>query len=523
MSGKDDPFGSGGKTVIRPMPGGGMPRPGGPSDDTWAPPPASVPRPGGQPGPSQPSWSPAAPYPPQEPTRIGGGSTDWTQTGQTQQRNLFPEYGAAPAAPTPPARGSIPLAVALSAPAGKPGISANPITSAAAPLLILLGRLRLLIIDMQARPLMDHVASQLEEFERNLTAAGIDAHDIRVAKYALAGTADDIVQNLPGTDRHVWLQFSMLARFFQVRTSGVGFFEELAKILQNPVNRYDLLELMHACLSLGFEGQYRGSQNGANDLARLRNEVYQTLRRVRSRQDDEISPRWRGIALRMRNMGSGLPLWIAGAAAAVLLLAAFFGFRILLGNDVDAAVGRLVALTPTTPITLERAVFEPAVIPDVRDQTQLERIRGKLADDIAGGEMSIESVGDVIMVNVSNALLFDSGKAEVREEFAPLAQRIAEALDVEPGTITVRGHTDNVPLSGTGRFKSNHDLSVARATAVGEALTPYLAAADRIVVEGKGELEPVADNATAEGRALNRRVQVMIPREETLEQQGAAL
>ena len=124
---------------------------------------------------------------------------------------------------------------------------------------------------------MNHVADAITEFEKKIQDAGVPKEDVQVAKYALCGTADDIVQNLPGTDRHVWMQYSMLARFFQVRTSGVGFFEELNKILANPAPRYDLLELMHACLSLGFEGQYRGAAGGDTELQRVRRDVYQTL------------------------------------------------------------------------------------------------------------------------------------------------------------------------------------------------------------------------------------------------------
>jgi len=67
----------------------------------------------------------------------------------------------------------------------------------------------------------------------------------------------------------------------------------------------------------------------------------------------------------------------------------------------------------------------------------------------------------------------------------------------------------------TSAFKSNYDISVARAKAVAKLITPKLGEPSRVVVEGKGEDEPVADNATAEGRAKNRRVNVMIRREET--------
>src|SRR4029079_7397931 len=203
----------------------------------------------------------------------------------------------------------IPLDVALRATDAVEFSAVNPITQAAAPLLILLGRLRLQLVDMQAVPLMTHVARAITEFEKKVVAMGGQPQEAQVAKYALCGTADDIVQNLPGTDRHVWLQYSMLAQFFGVRTSGIGFFEELNKALANPAPHYNLLELMHACLLLGFEGQYRGIAGGDNDLQRVRRDVYEALRRVKARVDEEISPRWRGMTLRMQDLTTRVPLW----------------------------------------------------------------------------------------------------------------------------------------------------------------------------------------------------------------------
>ena len=76
--------------------------------------------------------------------------------------------------------------------------------------------------------------------------------------------------------------------------------------------------------------------------------------------------------------------------------------------------------------------------------------------------------------------------------------------------------TDNVKPRKSSAFKSNFDLSVARAKAVETIIAPQFKDASRITVDGKGEDEPIADNATPEGRARNRRVDVMIPREETL-------
>jgi type VI secretion system protein ImpK len=144
-----------------------------------------------------------------------------------------------------------------------------------------------------------------------------------------------------------------------------------------------------------------------------------------------------------------------------------------------------------------------------------------LADEIKAGGMAVEPSGDQIVVRVNNLILFASGKADVKDEFGPAAQRIAAALDKEPGPIHVIGHTDNVKPKLSSAFKSNHDLSVARAKSVEAALAPSLSDPSRLMIDGKGDLEPIGDNKTAEGRAQNRRVEIMIPKEETLQQVSA--
>lgn len=533
MSGKDDPFGSGGKTVIRPNPAGRArsdqqrPAPGPspgvppPSSATIAgtpyspqPPPAQgfpqAPGRSPHPAPGSPSYPPYSPMP-GDTARYGmPDPDDWMSSGKANV--FFPNAGPQEAPPTPIEK--IPLEVALNARDGGEYSASNPITAAAAPLLILLGRLRLMIIDMQAVPLMTHVAQEIRDFEKKAGQAGASAEDVMVAKYALCGTADDIVQNLPGTDRHVWMQYSMLAQFFQVRTSGVGFFEELKKILANPAPRYDLLELMHACLSLGFEGQYRGAAGGDVQLQRWRRDVYQTLRHLKIRNDDDISPRWQGMAKLMRNVGAVVPLWVIAGVSGAALVGIYFLLRFIISADGEALAARLMALNPGEPVTIERAAFVPFSGPDLTDTTQLQRIRAALADDIKAGGLDVVAVGENIVVQVNNLLLFASGRADVRKEFEPVAARIAAALDKEPGPIHVIGHTDNVKPKASGAFKSNFDLSVARAKAVEKIIGPKLTDPGRVSAEGRGEDEPIESNKTQEGRAKNRRVEVMIPRAE---------
>ena len=172
-------------------------------------------------------------------------------------------------------------------------VAASPLMRAAASLLLLLGRLRASLARAGAGQLMDQVAQAIQQFEIDARAAGAPGDQIETAKYALAATADDIVQNLPSEDSRVWTQYSMLVRFFNERMGGVRFFKELDRAKQNPAVNLGLLEVMHACLSLGFEGVYRAS-GGPGALQGIRRDLYETIRRAQPKTIEDLSPHWRG-------------------------------------------------------------------------------------------------------------------------------------------------------------------------------------------------------------------------------------
>ncbi|TSE02801.1 type VI secretion system protein TssL [Mesorhizobium intechi] len=499
MSSKDDPSEPAGKTVIR------------------APRPRQKPR-------VAPDAS-GAPSPARESTVFDPGLGRQMPPGWSSGTVVFQDggHGAEPAAAPALQQDAL-----LHATAGVKYAATNPILAAAAPLLMLFGQLRLIPVERQAAALAEHIADAIETFDHTIAKAGIGEEDARIAKFALCETADDLVGNLPWPNKETWLQHSLVAQFFHTRPTGTGFYEALNNILARPEAHYDLLELMHACLSLGFEGQYRGLSGERNTLERVRRDVYDTLRYFRPRAAEDISPRWQGMAAAIAKPRGRLPLWAIAAAAASLVTAAFFGLRILITDEGDATAGALLALNPSTPVTIERAsVAAPQPVqakpqpPAPPQTTQIDRIRAALAQEIAAGGLNVGTKGDFIVVEISNQLLFASGQAELNAQFQPIAADIATALEAEPGPINIVGHTDNVKPKKSSAFKSNFDLSVARAKAVQAMIARQLKDPSRLSVDGKGEDEPVADNATAEGRAKNRRVDVMIPKQETL-QAGAA-
>jgi type VI secretion system protein ImpK len=386
--------------------------------------------------------------------------------------------------------------------------NANPIMRAAGPLLQLLGRLRVALLRASFASLMEQVAEAIKFFEKDIRSAGISEQQANSAKYILCATADDIVQHIPTEERHVWTQYSMLSRFFGERTGGVRFFEILNHAKLDPLVNYPVLELHHACLALGFQGVHRTQAGGLATLQQIQRDLYETLRRVRPKVIRDLSPHWQGQALGMNLNRVRVPVWVAGAFAGALLFALFVTLRILLSGNAEAAAEMTATLHSNDAIGIKRRI--PAPPPPPPPPPAPESLPARLKQlDIGCG--TVEQTANQIVIRLCDQVTFDPGQAVVKEPFKPLAAKIAALLDKEPGRIRVVGHTDSTPIK-TVRFPSNFQLSIERAKAVAELLKHGLTKPDRIDVDGKGPDVPIATNATPEGRAKNRRVEVMIGR-----------
>lgn len=370
MSSKDDPFGPAGKTVIR------APR----RAEKSAPAPQRLVPDSGHPRPSQVKDSTV--FDPGVGRHAPPGWASGTVIYQGADPGAAAATGSFAATPKP----TIEQEILLNATDSVRYSAANQILAAAAPLLMLFGQLRLMPVERQAEQLAEHVAEAIEKFDRTMEKAGVPEEDARIAKFALCETADDLIGNLPWPKKDAWARHSMLSQFFHVVPTGSGFYEALNTILAAPEAHYDLLELMHACLSLGFEGQYRGLTREDNNLERVLRDVYETLRYFRARAGDDISPHWQSMAVSSALLSPRLPLWVVAAAASALLTAVFFALRIFITNEGEALAGRLLALDPSTPIVIERASVVPSAAPVkvappvATTPSQIDRIHAALAE-----------------------------------------------------------------------------------------------------------------------------------------------
>lgn len=140
-----------------------------------------------------------------------------------------------------------------------------------------------------------------------------------------------------------------------------------------------------------------------------------------------------------------------------------------------------------------------------------EEIEEAVEESQFADEIDVDFTAQYVSLTLNGALLFDSGSAELKEEAKPLMDKIGQLLArYAQSTIEIEGHTDNVPIHNA-RFADNNELSSFRALSVFNYFmeTTFLDPAT-IKHSGRGEYLPVADNATPEGRAQNRRVEIKI-------------
>ena len=422
--------------------------------------------------------------------------------------------------PTPPP------AVDRSTPVGVrtvPKVGNSPLVAAAAP--VLAAALR--IANDRGQPsdpekLRIAMVKAIRTFETDALATGLDTRTLRAARYALCATIDDLVLSTPWGMQSSWVQHSLVSVFHGEVIGGDRFFEIMTKMQEDMGHNAPVVELMYLCTSLGFEGRYRVMERGTAALAELRDGVYRVLRQMKGDFERELSPHWKGIAAGARSFAMGFPLWARALATFVLACVMYTVFNFILAGVSDESYSELSSLPPAQAMAITRAqppapatpaAPAPASAPPpaMPPSSFSMRLRQFLAPEIRDGLVVVLEDAQTVTIRLVNRNMFASGQALLGPIYPALLARIGDALETEPGQVTVSGYTDNQAIR-TARFPSNFELSKARADTVADALRARLKAPARLKAEGKGDRDPIAPNATPEGRQQNRRTDVTLTR-----------
>lgn len=475
----DDPFSEeddSERTIIRPNPGGRRPPP--------------VQQPAAQPVPQQ------APHP-QTPPAPGGAPMG---------------YGIPSGGPSQPNRQSA-QSQDESALLSLSFTGMNRLVACASPLFALISRISNRAQHADPDKLRQNVISEVREFESRAHQASCSEQDVKVARYAICATLDDVVLNTPWGENSSWSLQSMVATFHREVVGGDRFYDLLARLEQDPSSNLEMLEFLYMCLSLGFEGRLRVEQNGAQKHLEVRAGLARLIRNQRGAMERDLSPHWAGLEVPNKALSIWKPVWIAVSAAAFVLTLGFLGLSWALGSATENVTGQLSALEPTTPPSLDvKAPPPPPPPPQV--VAVPEKFKEFLKAEIDEGLVEVLGDANTIVIRIKGAGMFASGSNALQNKFVGPVNRLAEALNDEAGPVVVVGHSDSIPIRSS-RYASNMELSLDRAKTVEKMIGEVLDDPSRLSAEGRADKEPLASNDTKEGRAKNRRIEVLLVRTES--------
>jgi type VI secretion system protein ImpK len=302
----------------------------------------------------------------------------------------------------------------------------------------------------------------------------------------------------------------MVGTFHRETVGGDRFYDLLARLEKEPANNLDLLEFIYMCLSLGFEGRLRVEQGGSDKHLQIRLGLARIIRAQRGDVERDLAPHWEGEDKPFRALSAWRWVWISIAATAALLAAQFTGLSYALSNQTERLVGQLSVIDSGPVAELQRRAPPPPPTPP--NEVRLKKVVNFLQEEIDEGIVSVFQKGNTLVIRITGTNMFGSGSDQLSDEFVEPVRRVADALNDEPGPVIITGHSDNVPIRSS-RFQSNMHLSLARAKAVMASMANTIADPSRLTAEGRAEKEPIADNATREGRAANRRIEVLLVQE----------
>ena len=374
----------------------------------------------------------------------------------------------------------------------------NPLIEAAKPVLILANSMQQTTSQLSTDSLINKFSLLINNFEENSEKNGAKYDAIQAAKYCLCTFVDELAVRAGWADE-TWSKNSLLVSFYDETWGGERFFEIIQNLKQDSDKNIDLLEFMYLCLQFGYKGKYQVLNNGELEIDKIKRDL---LALIHSKRPDQTANLFKHNPIITNNIQRKrrltIPLWVVGVLGAVALGVGYFTMQWSLGDKFNTASTKVNSLKL------------PSVITKQQDTQKTVRLRPLLENEIARKLVSVEDFQDRSTVTILGDGLFESGSAQIQDQYYPVLAAVSQALDSVEGQIIVTGYTDNQPIQSLN-FPSNWHLSQARADAVKEILLNYVKnGGTRIRSEGRGSTDPVAPNDTLENRAKNRRVEITL-------------
>jgi type VI secretion system protein ImpK len=378
------------------------------------------------------------------------------------------------------------------------GRAKNPLLEAARPLLRALCDMPEYLEDGAIAVLRSMLEQEVRTFQKLCEQANIRRDHVLGARYCLCTALDEsAMQTLWGKagkgSLGKWTTDGLTTTFHEDRDGGDKVYYLIGRLMTEPKEHLDLLEVIYRILGLGFEGRFRVEADGRRKHDAVRQRIYTEITTQRGPVPVALSPHWEGDNGRRGGSFYEFPVWITAAVLSLILLG-FYGYSkyelMTRGAVVEKQIADIGRMTP----------------PPAPPRLHLQEL---LKNEISSGKVSVDEDERHSAVTFHGDDMFIAGKSTVNASMQPLIAKIAAEIIKVSGKVAVIGHTDSTPIRGR-TFASNQALSEERATQVMQILQESGVPASRLEAIGKGDTVPVATDKTVQGRAQNRRVEINV-------------
>ncbi|WP_353552690.1 type VI secretion system protein TssL, long form [Paraburkholderia terrae] len=372
----------------------------------------------------------------------------------------------------------------------------NPLLEAARPLLRALADVPNDLDSKTIDQLHVLLKQEMRVFQRLCEQARIRRDHMIGARYCLSTALDESAGQTAWGRRETgveWIRKGLATEFHEDRQGGDKIYLLIGRLMSEPQEHLNLLEVIYRILSLGFMGRYRHEADGGRKHDAVRQRLYNEIQTQRGVVPIALSPCVQSDVRGQRMSFYDFPVWITFAVLGLILLGLFGWFKYHLLDHGAAVEKQIVDVGHMTPPPAPR----------------LPHLKELLKSEIAAGTVSVDEDTRHSSVTFRGDAMFPPGGVNVNASMGPLIGKIANEIGKVPGKVMVTGYTDDSPIKSR-QFASNDALSEERATQVMQMLQAAGVAAARLEAIGKGEATPIGDNKTAQGRAQNRRVEITV-------------
>lgn len=378
----------------------------------------------------------------------------------------------------------------------KVGAAENPLLEAAQPLLRALSDMPETISDISHVEILKNTfKNQINLFSIVCEEVNIPWKKMAIVRYCLCTALDEAAHTTAWGLEAGWSQSNLLNHFEGDNDGGNKFFLLIGRLSMHPDEFVDVLEVLLRILGLGFEGRYSIIDDGERQLTKIRQRLLTLIQSTRNTTPTALSPHGlqpTGPVLQEKNI---IPVRLTAICAGVLIASAFIWTKYSLLKHVDVITNDIAAMQNV------KVVIQPL-------KTRL-RLSILLRNEIANDLLSVDENQEQSKVVLNGDTLFSSGSVAVQPGMVNVIARIAREVHRVNGAVLIVGHTDSTPVR-RANFPNNQVLSEKRA----EEVASYFIAAgipeNKVKIQGVGSSQPLASDATAQGRAKNRRVEFFV-------------